>query len=44
MAEIELKAFAKVFQGLDQDQQARSAILFAMMKGMFSGKNWNSDN
>ena len=44
MAEIELKAFAKVFKGLDAEQQARSAVLFAMMKGLFSGKNWNTDN
>jgi hypothetical protein len=44
MAEIELKAFAKVFKGLDAEQQARSAVLFAMMKGLFNGKNWNTDN
>ena len=44
MAEIELRAFTKVFQGLDNEQQARSSMLFVMMKGMFSGKNWNSDN
>ena len=43
IAEIELKAFAKVFKGLDAEQQARSAVLFAMMKGLFNGKNWNTD-
>jgi hypothetical protein len=42
MTEIELRAFAKVYTALNQDQQARVAPLFQMMRGMFSKKNWNS--
>src|SRR5215831_13934188 len=43
MTSIELKAFAKVAQGLDEDQQKKAAGLYMMMRGMFSGKNWNSE-
>jgi hypothetical protein len=42
MVAIELSSFAKIYQGLDKDQQTRSAPVFVMMKGIFSGKNWNS--
>ena len=42
MAQIELKAFAKVYQQLDQTQQGKSQSLFMMMKGMFREKNWNT--
>jgi len=43
MTSIELKAFAKVAQGLDEDQQKKASGLYMMMRGMFSGKNWNSE-
>jgi hypothetical protein len=42
MAEIELKAFAKIFQGLDESQQKNSRNLFLMMRGIFLEKDWNS--
>ena len=40
MANIELSAFTKVFQGLDKDQQAQSPQIFPMFTGIFKGKNW----
>lgn len=43
MAEIEMKAFAKVFKTLDKEQIPGSGMLFQMMKGMFATKNWNTD-
>ena len=43
MTMIELQAFTKVVQGLQEDQQAKASAVFPMMRGMFSGKNWNSD-
>lgn len=43
MTAIELRAFAKFVDGLDPDQQQRAGMLFQMMRGMFSNKNWNSD-
>jgi hypothetical protein len=42
MIGIELRAFAKVALALDEDQKQRAGMLFGMMRGMFSGKNWNS--
>jgi len=42
MAEVEIKAFLKVLDGLENDQKQRAAqMLFPMMRGMFAGKNWN---
>jgi len=41
MAGIEMKAFAKIYQGLDKEQQSRAQVLFQMMNGIFKGKNWN---
>ena len=41
MAGIEMKAFVKIYQGLDKDQQPRAQVLFQMMNGIFKGKNWN---
>jgi Spy/CpxP family protein refolding chaperone len=41
MAEIELRAFAKVFTELDKDQQQKVGPLYQMMKGLFNGKSWN---
>jgi Spy/CpxP family protein refolding chaperone len=43
MAQIELKAFADIYKGLDKDQQALTRSVFQMMKGIFSGKNWNTE-
>jgi hypothetical protein len=42
MAGIELKAFAKIYKGLEKDQQTTVAPVFLMMKGIFSEKNWNT--
>jgi len=41
---IELRAFAAVYKSLDKDQQSSPGIpvLFASMKGLFNGKNWNT--
>jgi len=41
MAGIEMKAFIKIYQGLDKDQQPRAQVLFQMMNGIFKNKNWN---
>ena len=41
MAGIEMKAFAKIYQELDKDQQSKAQVLFQMMNGIFRGKNWN---
>ena len=41
MAGIEMKAFAKIYQGLDKDQRSRVQMLFEMMNGIFKSKNWN---
>jgi Spy/CpxP family protein refolding chaperone len=41
MVTIELKAFAKIYSGLDSEQKQKSAPLFQMMSGIFKGKNWN---
>ncbi len=41
MAQIELKAFAKIYMRLDKAQQDKSRPLSQMMKGIFNEKNWN---
>jgi hypothetical protein len=41
MATIELQAFAKIYPALEKDQQQHGAQFFAMMSGIFKGKNWN---
>ena len=44
MASIELHAFAKVVASLEVDQKQRGVpMIFAMVRGAFNGKNWNSD-
>jgi Spy/CpxP family protein refolding chaperone len=40
MSGIEMNAFAKVYQALDKDQQAKSPQIFPMFLGIFKGKNW----
>jgi len=42
MAAIEAKAFAKLYMSLEKEQQSKTTPVFAMMKGIFSGKNWNN--
>jgi hypothetical protein len=41
MATIELRAFAKIYPSLEKEQVQRSGELYAMMAGIFKGKNWN---
>ena len=41
MAGIEMRAFVKIYQGLDKDQQSKAQVLFQMMNGIFKNKNWN---
>src|SRR5450759_4644544 len=44
MTSLELRAFVKVVTSLEVDQKQRGVpIVFAMVKGAFLGKNWNSD-
>lgn len=40
MAGIEMNAFAKIYQALDKEQQAKSPQVFMMFPGIFKGKNW----
>ena len=45
MASLELHTFAKVIGFLEVDQKKVGVpIVFAMVRGAFRGKNWNSDN
>ena len=41
MAGLEMRAFVKIYQGLDADQQPKAQMLFQMMNGIFKNKNWN---
>jgi hypothetical protein len=41
MAGIEMRAFVKIYQGLDKEQQPKAPVLFQMMNGIFKNKNWN---
>ncbi len=43
MADVEFRAFAKIYQILDETQQSNSPALFRMMKGIFLEKNWNAE-
>jgi Spy/CpxP family protein refolding chaperone len=44
MASIELHAFAKAVSVLEPDQKQRGIqLMFAMVRGAFNGKNWNTD-
>jgi hypothetical protein len=42
MAEIEMRAFVKVTETLEEDQKPRAGVLFQMMRGIFAKKNWNA--
>jgi hypothetical protein len=41
MAGIEMRAFVKIYHGLDKEQQPGAQVLFQMMNGIFKNKNWN---
>jgi hypothetical protein len=41
MAAIEMNAFVKIYKLLDKDQQQKAPQIYAMMPGIFKGKNWN---
>lgn len=41
MAGIEMKAFSKIYQTLDKDQQTNAGQIFYMMQGIFMTRNWN---
>jgi hypothetical protein len=42
MVGIEIRAFMKAMDGLENDQKQRAGqMLFPMMRGLFAGKNWN---
>jgi uncharacterized membrane protein len=44
MTSLELHTFAKVVSFLEVDQKKQGVpMVFAMVKGAFNGKNWNSD-
>jgi Spy/CpxP family protein refolding chaperone len=44
MASIELHAFAKAVSFLEVDQKQRGVpLMFAIVRGAFNGKNWNTD-
>jgi Spy/CpxP family protein refolding chaperone len=44
MTSIELHAFAKAVSFLEVDQKQRGVpMMFAMVRGAFNGKNWNTD-
>jgi Spy/CpxP family protein refolding chaperone len=40
MAGIEMNAFVKIYKLLDKDQQQKVPQVYAMMPGIFKGKNW----
>lgn len=44
MHQIELGAFAKIYEVLQKDQQAKAGPIFGMMAGVFQGKNWTAMN
>jgi len=41
MAGIEMNAFAKIYKAIDREQQQKVPQIYAMMPGIFKGKNWN---
>jgi hypothetical protein len=44
MHQIELGAFVKIYQSLDKEQLPKVRTVYAMMGGVFMGKNWNELN
>lgn len=43
MGVLEMKAFTRFYVTLETDQRQHAAVLYQMMRGLFEGKNWNSD-
>jgi Spy/CpxP family protein refolding chaperone len=44
LTSLELHTFAKIVDLLEAEQKPRGVpVLFAMVKGAFNGKNWNTD-
>jgi Spy/CpxP family protein refolding chaperone len=44
ITEIEMRAFAKIVGSLEADQKQRGIpMVFALVRGAFNGKNWNTD-
>lgn len=41
MTTIEMRAFAKLCESLDKDQQKKVGPVFQLMSGMFNGRDWN---
>jgi len=44
MHQIELGAFAQIYKSLDKDQTAKVIPVFALMSGIFKGRNWDEMN
>jgi hypothetical protein len=42
MTAIELKCFAKIVDKLEPEQKDRASRLYAMIPGIFKGKNWDT--
>jgi Spy/CpxP family protein refolding chaperone len=40
MAAVEMKAFAGIYKALDQEQKAKASVVFRMIPGIFTRKNW----
>lgn len=40
MATIEMKAFAGLYKALDTEQKQKARLVFSMMTGLFTRKNW----
>lgn len=44
MHQIELTAFARIYKSLEKEQLAKIQPFYAMMNGIFKGRNWNEMN
>jgi len=42
MAQIELRALAKIFPVLDKEQQPKAGALLSLVNGVFKNKNWDA--
>jgi hypothetical protein len=41
MTNLELTSFAKIYNGLERDQQNKAGAVLQMMAGIYKTKNWN---
>jgi cell division septum initiation protein DivIVA len=41
MTSIEMRAFAKLYESLNPDQQKKAGAAFPLVTGMFYGRDWN---